>query len=137
MEKVKKFIALLGMVGLMALLPLGSVAAHAAEPETAVSWRFYESEVLKEEVTDISVSPDGESISFTTEDGEKYVVDGLTDEQYERVGNDIKNLNKTGAADEKETDNNEDSISIQKLIGVALFTVLFFIGFFAVLSFDL
>lgn len=34
MKRVKKFIALLGMASPMALLPLGSVAAHAAEPES-------------------------------------------------------------------------------------------------------
>ena len=109
MEKVKKFLALLGVVGLMALLPLGSVAASAAEPETVVSWRFYESEILKEEVTDIAVSPDGESINFVTEDGEEYVVDRLTDEQFERVSEDIKNLNLDSSDDKSESEGNSES----------------------------
>lgn len=134
MERVKKFIALLGMVIMMALLPIGSIAAHAAEPETAVSWRFYESEVLKEEVTDIAVSPDGENINFATEDGEEYIVNGLTDEQFEQVSEDIKSLHELDFTDKKESDNNEDVVSIRELIGLAVISTLFIVAFFAVLS---
>lgn len=132
MEKVKKFIALLGVFGLMALLSLGSVAAFAAEPETAVSWRFYESEALKEEVTDIAVSPDGESVSFITEDGEEYVVDELTDEQFEQVSEDIKSLNDLDSTDEKkETSDNNTTVyykkeltNKQKLVLLVLFAII-------------
>lgn len=128
MKKAKKFIALLGMVIMMALLPIGSIAAHAAEPETAVSWRFYESEVLKEEVTDIAVSPDGESINFTTEDGEEYVVEGLTDEQYEQVSEDIKNANNLDSIIKKSENNRTINYKRDLIVGV-LSTIIIFLVF--------
>lgn len=129
MKKAKKFIALLGMVIMMALLPIGSIAAHAAEPETAVSWRFYESKVLKEEVTDISVSRDGESICFATEDGEEYVVERLTDEQYEQVRENIKHVNNLDSIMRKNSENNRVINYKRDLIVGVLSAIIIFLVF--------
>ena len=129
MKKIINLFSIVCFLGVISLLlSTGSVVASAAEPETAVSWRFYESEVLKEEVTDIAVSPDGENINFATEDGEEYIVNGLTDEQFEQVSEDIKSLHELDFTDKKESDNNEDVVSIRELIGLAVILTLFFIA---------